>query len=107
MIHIFITGANGFIGSHLKKYLQTYYSNYILHTPSTKELDLTKPLAERNIVSKIELYKLERSVNELKGELSAVPVSFSMKASADEAVPNGDLDWELLLWMYLVLSSGA
>jgi len=37
-----------------------------------KELDLTRPLAEKNIVSKIELYKLERSVNELKGELEAV-----------------------------------
>ena len=33
---------------------------------ANKELDLTRPLAEKNIVSKIELYKLERSVNELK-----------------------------------------
>lgn len=44
----------------------------ISYSIATKELDLTKPLAEKNIVSKIELYKLERSVNELKGELSAV-----------------------------------
>ncbi|NOR68468.1 MAG: hypothetical protein GQ532_02020 [Methylomarinum sp.] len=34
-----------------------------------------------------------------KGELRAIPVSFSMKASMDESVPSGDLDWELLLWM--------
>ena len=44
----------------------------ISHLLATKELTLTKPLAEKNIVSKIELYKLERSVNELKGELSAI-----------------------------------
>jgi len=34
-----------------------------------------------------------------KGELRAVPISFSMKTSASETVPSGDLDWELLLWM--------
>jgi len=34
-----------------------------------------------------------------EGRLRAVPVSFSMKASSDESVPSGDLDWELLLWM--------
>ena len=34
-----------------------------------------------------------------KGELKAVPVSFSMNASADENALAGDLDWELLLWM--------
>lgn len=34
-----------------------------------------------------------------KGQLKAVPVSFSMNASADENTLTGDLDWELLLWM--------
>lgn len=34
-----------------------------------------------------------------KGELNAVPVSFSMKAAVDENITGGDLDWELLLWM--------
>ncbi len=37
---LFITGANGFIGSHLKEYLQKHYPQYILLTPSHDELDL-------------------------------------------------------------------
>lgn len=39
-MNIFITGANGFIGSHLKEYLNNLYSEYVLFTPSSKELDL-------------------------------------------------------------------
>ena len=39
-MNIFITGSNGFIGSHLKEYLNKIYSNYILFTPSSKELNL-------------------------------------------------------------------
>ena len=39
-MNIFITGANGFIGSHLKEYLNDLYSEYVLFTPSSKELDL-------------------------------------------------------------------
>jgi len=54
-----------------------------------KELDLTRPLAEKNIVSKIELYKLERSVNELKGELSALKLLKPKTASTlQEAILN-------------------
>lgn len=54
-----------------------------------KELDLTRPLAEKNIVSKIELYKLERSVNELKGELSASKLLKPKTASTlQEAILN-------------------
>ncbi|MGB1198871.1 MAG: HlyD family type I secretion periplasmic adaptor subunit [Thalassotalea sp.] len=54
-----------------------------------KELDLTRPLAEKNIVSKIELYKLERSVNELKGELSAVRLlSPKLKSALQESILN-------------------
>ena len=34
-----------------------------------------------------------------KGQLKAVPVSFSMKASTDENATADTLDWELLLWM--------
>jgi len=42
-MNIFITGSNGFIGSHLKEYLKVNYANnYILFTPSSKELDLYK-----------------------------------------------------------------
>lgn len=56
---------------------------------ATKELDLTKPLAAKNIVSKIELYKLERSVNELKGELSAVRLlSPKLKSALQESILN-------------------
>ncbi|XQW84334.1 HlyD family type I secretion periplasmic adaptor subunit [Thalassotalea piscium] len=56
---------------------------------ATKELDLTRPLAEKNIVSKIELYKLERSVNELKGELSAVKLlSPKVKSALQESILN-------------------
>ena len=56
---------------------------------ATKELDLTKPLAEKNIVSKIELYKLERSVNELKGELSAVSLlAPKLKSAQQESILN-------------------
>lgn len=39
-MNIFITGAKGFIGTHLKEYINKIYKNYILFTPSTKDLDL-------------------------------------------------------------------
>tara|TARA_R110000787_G_scaffold9397_6_gene32848 strand:- start:40 stop:1413 length:1374 start_codon:yes stop_codon:yes gene_type:complete len=56
---------------------------------ASKELDLTRPLAEKNIVSKIELYKLERSVNELKGELSAVRLlAPKLKSALQESILN-------------------
>ena len=37
---IFITGVNGFLGSHLKEYLNDSYINYKLFTPSSADLDL-------------------------------------------------------------------
>ena len=40
MFRIFITGAGGFVGTHLKEYLQNTYEDYLLFTPSSKELDL-------------------------------------------------------------------
>jgi adhesin transport system membrane fusion protein len=56
---------------------------------ATKELDLTRPLAEKNIVSKIELYKLERSVNELKGELGAVRLLLpKLESALQESILN-------------------
>ena len=56
---------------------------------ASKELDLTRPLAEKNIVSKIERYKLERSVNELKGELSAVRLlAPKLKSALQESILN-------------------
>jgi len=41
-MNIFITGSNGFVGSHLKEYLisDTNITNIKLFTPSSKELDL-------------------------------------------------------------------
>ncbi len=39
-MNIFITGSNGFVGSHLKEYLQKNYANYTLFAPSSVELDL-------------------------------------------------------------------
>ena len=39
-MNIFITGVSGFVGSHLKEYLQKNYTSYNLFTPSSKELDL-------------------------------------------------------------------
>ena len=44
-MNIFITGSNGFIGSHLKEYLSSLYSQYILFTPSSSELDLANEIA--------------------------------------------------------------
>lgn len=44
-MNIFITGASGFVGSHLKEYLQRYYPHYSLFTPSSKELDLANESA--------------------------------------------------------------
>ncbi|WDE08591.1 HlyD family type I secretion periplasmic adaptor subunit [Thalassomonas viridans] len=58
----------------------------ISHRLAIRELDLTRPLAEKNIVSKIELYKLERSVNELKGELNALRLlTPKLKSAFEEA----------------------
>jgi GDP-L-fucose synthase len=39
-MNIFITGSSGFVGSHLREYLQKNYTSYKLFTPSSKELDL-------------------------------------------------------------------
>ena len=44
-MNIFITGSNGFVGSHLKEYLQSNYMDYIIFTPSSKELDLYDEMA--------------------------------------------------------------
>jgi len=39
-MNIFITGASGFVGSHLREYLQKNNTSHKLFTPSSKELDL-------------------------------------------------------------------
>ncbi|MFT2092131.1 HlyD family type I secretion periplasmic adaptor subunit [Paraglaciecola sp. 2405UD69-4] len=61
----------------------------ISYNLAKKELALTRPLAEKQIVSKIELYKLERSVNDLKGELDGVRLLAPKLSSAlQEAILN-------------------
>ena len=47
-----------------------------------KELDVTRPLAEKEIVSKIELFQIERSVNELSGQLNAMRLLTPQLSSA-------------------------
>lgn len=56
-MNIFITGSNGFIGSHLKEYLGKNYANYTLFTPSSKELDLADEAAVDSYIlsSKIDI----------------------------------------------------
>ncbi|HFS5119898.1 NAD-dependent epimerase/dehydratase family protein [Campylobacter jejuni] len=49
-MNIFITGSNGFIGKHLKEYLQQKYSYYTLHCPNSKELDLIDESAVDNFI---------------------------------------------------------
>ena len=39
-MNVFISGSNGFVGSHLREYLTKIYPHYKLFTPSSKELDL-------------------------------------------------------------------
>jgi len=69
--------------TELNSKINTLSTSYNL---ARKELKLTRPLAAKNIVPKIELLKLERSVNEIKGELSSVRLlKPKLKASVAEA----------------------
>ncbi|QSX34058.1 HlyD family type I secretion periplasmic adaptor subunit [Shewanella avicenniae] len=53
----------------------------------TRELELTRPLAAKGIVPEVELLKLERNVNDIKGELSGVRLNRpKVKAAMDEAI---------------------
>lgn len=52
-----------------------------------RELKLTRPLAEKNIVPEIELIKLERSVNDISGELNALRLlKPKLESSLQEAI---------------------
>lgn len=55
-MNIFITGSNGFVGSHLKEYLSKNY-NYSLFIPSSQELDLSdeKALDKYILENKIDI----------------------------------------------------
>lgn len=53
----------------------------------SRELELTKPLARKGIVPEVELLKLERVVNDIKGELQSVRLLRpKVKSSMDEAI---------------------
>ena len=49
-MNIFITGSNGFIGSHLKEYLKYFHPYYNLFIPSSKKLDLSNEKAVDNYI---------------------------------------------------------
>lgn len=52
-----------------------------------RELDLTRPLAQKGIVPEVELLKLKRTVNDIQGELSAMRILRpKMKSMFDEAI---------------------
>ncbi|MCL1068947.1 HlyD family type I secretion periplasmic adaptor subunit [Shewanella olleyana] len=53
----------------------------------SRELELTKPLAQKGIVPEVELLKLERTVNDIQGELKTMRLLRpKLKASMDEAI---------------------
>jgi len=53
----------------------------------SRELELTRPLADKGIVPEVELLKLERTVNDIQGELSSLRLLRpKVKASQDEAI---------------------
>ncbi|MFT6987202.1 MAG: adhesin transport system membrane fusion protein [Psychromonas sp.] len=51
---------------------------------ANRELELTRPLAVKNIVPEIDLLKLERTVNDIKGELNALRLMKPKQQSAFE-----------------------
>jgi adhesin transport system membrane fusion protein len=51
-------------------------------TLANRELELTRPLAKKNIVPEVELLKLQRTVNELNGELRSLRVQIPRTESA-------------------------
>jgi len=53
----------------LKSKIKTLAINYKL---ASRELELTRPLAKKNIIPEVELLKLERSVNSIEGELNSI-----------------------------------
>jgi adhesin transport system membrane fusion protein len=53
----------------------------------SRELELTRPLAQKGIVPEVELLKLERTVNDIQGELKTFRILRpKMKALMDEAI---------------------
>ncbi|MGL4474675.1 MAG: HlyD family type I secretion periplasmic adaptor subunit [Shewanella sp.] len=53
----------------------------------SRELEMTKPLAKKGIVPEVELLKLQRTVNEIQGELASMRLMLpKIKAALDEAI---------------------
>ncbi|WP_434356672.1 HlyD family type I secretion periplasmic adaptor subunit [Parasalinivibrio latis] len=53
----------------------------------SRELELTKPLAKKGIVPEVELLKLQRQLNDIRGEISALQqMQPKVKAGQDEAI---------------------
>lgn len=68
----------------LKSKISTLKTSYEL---ASRELKLTRPLAEKNIVPQVELLKLERSVNDIEGELNAIRLMVpKLNSALEEAV---------------------
>lgn len=68
----------------LKTKIQTLKSSSKL---VSRELDLTKPLAKKGIVPEVELLKLQRQLNDIRGEISALQqMQPKVKAAQDEAI---------------------
>ncbi|MEI6894140.1 MAG: HlyD family type I secretion periplasmic adaptor subunit [Colwellia sp.] len=68
----------------LSSKIATLKNSYIL---ANSELDLTIPLAKKKIVPQVELLKLQRTVNDIKGELSALQLlKPKLQSSFEEAI---------------------
>jgi len=68
----------------LKSKIKTLEISYRL---ASREIELTRPLAKKNIVPEVELLKLEWSVNSIKGELNSIRLLVpKLKAAMAEAV---------------------
>ncbi|WP_392340702.1 HlyD family type I secretion periplasmic adaptor subunit, partial [Moritella marina] len=68
----------------LKSKIKTLEISYKL---AARELELTRPLAKKFIISEVELLKLERSVNSIKGELNSIKLMVpKLKSEMAEAV---------------------
>lgn len=58
---------------------------------ATRELDVTRPLGEQGVVSEVEILRLEREVNELRGQLEQTELAIPRaKAELAEVVQRAD-----------------
>jgi membrane fusion protein, adhesin transport system len=55
---------------------------------ANKELQLMRPMAQQGVVSEVELLKLERGVNDLKGDMDATQLALPRLESAQQEILN-------------------